>query len=101
MPQPVVTIVAKASETTISTRASKLGCMAKTSSDNAANYNDSSSGDSPREPVAGGAEIRATIPPDCAGLRLDHALARLFPDYSRSRLQAWVKSGSLKVAGVS
>jgi 23S rRNA pseudouridine1911/1915/1917 synthase len=74
--------------------------MAKTSSDSAANYNDSSSADSLRERSSMGAEIRKTIPPDCAGLRLDQALARLFPDYSRSRLQAWVKSGNLKVAGI-
>ena len=30
---------------------------------------------------------------ECAGLRLDAALARLFPEHSRSRLQAWMKEG--------
>ncbi len=34
-----------------------------------------------------------TVPPDCAGLRLDAALARLFPEHSRSRLQSWLKEG--------
>lgn len=33
------------------------------------------------------------IPAACAGLRLDAALARLYPEYSRSRWQAWVKEG--------
>ncbi|XSG85333.1 MAG: 23S rRNA pseudouridine(1911/1915/1917) synthase RluD [Methylohalobius sp. ZOD2] len=40
-----------------------------------------------------------TVPEDMAGLRLDQALARLFPDYSRSRLQQWVKQGRVKVDG--
>ncbi|MSP95665.1 MAG: RluA family pseudouridine synthase [Betaproteobacteria bacterium] len=44
-------------------------------------------------------EIRAVIPVECAGLRLDQALARLFPQYSRSRLQAWLKNGVLQVDG--
>lgn len=35
------------------------------------------------------------------GLRLDQALARLFPQYSRSRLQAWLKSGHVRVDGAS
>ena len=32
-----------------------------------------------------------------AGLRLDQAAAKLFPDFSRSRLQFWIKNGSLTV----
>ena len=32
---------------------------------------------------------------------MDQALARLFPQYSRSRLQAWLKEGVLKVEGGS
>ena len=39
------------------------------------------------------------IPLDCAGLRLDQALARLFPQYSRSRLQAWLREGRIRVDG--
>ncbi|MCC6659209.1 MAG: 23S rRNA pseudouridine(1911/1915/1917) synthase RluD [Rhodocyclaceae bacterium] len=37
------------------------------------------------------------IPADCAGLRLDQALARLLPEHSRSRLAAWVKAGKVRV----
>ena len=40
------------------------------------------------------------MPDGFAGLRLDQALARLFPDYSRSRLQTWVKSAHVAVDGV-
>lgn len=39
------------------------------------------------------------IPVACAGLRLDQALARLFPQYSRSRLQAWLREGRIRVDG--
>ncbi len=41
-----------------------------------------------------------TLPADCAGLRLDAALARLFPEHSRSRLQGWLKSGAIRVDGL-
>ncbi len=34
-----------------------------------------------------------------AGLRLDQALVRMFPQYSRNRLQAWLKSGHVLVDG--
>jgi 23S rRNA pseudouridine1911/1915/1917 synthase len=40
-----------------------------------------------------------TIPADCAGLRLDQALARLFPQHSRSRLQTWLKAGRVSIDG--
>jgi len=40
-----------------------------------------------------------TIPDDCAGLRLDQALAQLFPAHSRSRLQAWLKAGRVLLDG--
>ena len=33
------------------------------------------------------------------GLRLDQAAAELFPDFSRSRLQSWIRSGELCVDG--
>lgn len=36
---------------------------------------------------------------DFAGLRLDAALAKLLPDYSRSRLSDWIKDGKVKVNG--
>ena len=41
----------------------------------------------------------AEVPPELDGERLDQAAARLFPDYSRSRLQTWIKTGELLVEG--
>jgi len=41
------------------------------------------------------------VPPECAGLRLDQALAQLMPQYSRARLTAWVKEGRVTVDGRS
>ncbi len=46
-------------------------------------------------------KVLKTIPDRMAGLRLDQALAQMFPDYSRSRLAAWLKSGSVLVDGES
>jgi len=42
---------------------------------------------------------QAEIGPELAGVRLDKALAELFRDYSRSRLQAWAKDGRVTVNG--
>ncbi|MCB1877203.1 MAG: 23S rRNA pseudouridine(1911/1915/1917) synthase RluD [Chromatiales bacterium] len=39
------------------------------------------------------------MPQSMSAIRLDQALAALFPDYSRSRLQQWVKAGRVKVDG--
>ena len=36
---------------------------------------------------------------DFAGLRLDQALARALPQYSRARLQTWIEAGSVRVDG--
>ena len=36
---------------------------------------------------------------DSAGSRLDQAAAELFPDFSRGRLQQWIKQGELTVNG--
>ena len=41
----------------------------------------------------------ATVPDELAGLRLDQALAQMFPDYSRSRLKEWLLSGAIRVEG--
>jgi len=38
-----------------------------------------------------------TVPGDMAGLRLDVALARLFPAYSRSTLKRWLQAGSVRI----
>jgi 23S rRNA pseudouridine1911/1915/1917 synthase len=35
------------------------------------------------------------VPPELAGLRFDQALARMFPQHSRSRLAAWVREGKV------
>lgn len=43
--------------------------------------------------------LEATVGVDLAGARLDQALARLFPDYSRSRLQTWTREGRVSVNG--
>ena len=43
--------------------------------------------------------LQAEVPIDLSGLRLDQIAAKLFPDYSRSRLQIWIKSGELLVGG--
>jgi 23S rRNA pseudouridine1911/1915/1917 synthase len=42
-----------------------------------------------------------TIPEELAGQRLDRALAKLFPEYSRSRLKAWLLDGAIVVDGSS
>ncbi|MDH3577039.1 MAG: 23S rRNA pseudouridine(1911/1915/1917) synthase RluD [Gammaproteobacteria bacterium] len=39
------------------------------------------------------------IPAELAGLRLDQALARMFPEYSRSRLKEWLLAGSITLDG--
>lgn len=41
--------------------------------------------------------LTAHVPLEMAGRRLDQVLAELFPDYSRARLQHWVRSGLVKV----
>jgi len=42
-----------------------------------------------------------TVPDELAGQRLDQALARMFPEYSRSRLKAWLLAGGITVDGGS
>jgi 23S rRNA pseudouridine1911/1915/1917 synthase len=46
-----------------------------------------------------GAPMDEKMPPELGGLRLDQALARLFPQYSRNRLQAWLRSGHITIDG--
>lgn len=43
----------------------------------------------------------AAIPPELDGKRLDQALARMFPDYSRSRLKEWILAGLVTVDGAT
>ncbi len=41
----------------------------------------------------------AEVPLSAAGRRFDQALAEMFPEYSRSRLTAWVKAGAVTLDG--
>lgn len=41
------------------------------------------------------------IPQDYAGMRFDAALARLYPEHSRSRLQEWLKAGLIQLDGAA
>ncbi len=43
--------------------------------------------------------MQLEVPADCAGLRLDQALAKMLPEYSRSRLQEWIVGQMVKVDG--
>lgn len=44
-------------------------------------------------------EQSALVPVQMNGLRFDQVASELFPDFSRSRLQSWIKDGQLKVDG--
>jgi 23S rRNA pseudouridine1911/1915/1917 synthase len=44
-------------------------------------------------------ELQASVPQEMHGSRLDQVAARLFPQYSRSRLQEWIKAGAVSVDG--
>ena len=44
-------------------------------------------------------ELTSTVPDSAAGRRFDAVLAELFPDYSRSRLSSWIKSGDARLDG--
>ncbi len=43
--------------------------------------------------------IRVQIPRRLAGMRLDRALALSFPEYSRTRLQSWIRQGAVSLNG--
>ncbi len=43
--------------------------------------------------------LTALVAPESGGQRLDQVAAQLFPDFSRSRLQSWIKEGCLTVDG--
>ena len=41
------------------------------------------------------------VPDECAGMRLDQVLAKLLPEYSRSRLQDWITQQQVKLDGAA
>lgn len=43
--------------------------------------------------------LAATVPPGAGGARVDAVASQLFPDYSRARLQLWIKEGALTLDG--
>jgi len=53
----------------------------------------------PAAPAAQNLEHRLELPPSPGGLRLDLALSRALPRYSRSRLAGWIKEGAVSVDG--
>ena len=42
---------------------------------------------------------RFALPASAAGQRLDQALAVALPQYSRARLQQWIRAGAVQMAG--
>jgi 23S rRNA pseudouridine1911/1915/1917 synthase len=46
-----------------------------------------------------GTTHRVTLAASAAGMRFDQALARALPDYSRSRLKAWIDAGQVTLDG--
>ncbi|MGO4550777.1 23S rRNA pseudouridine(1911/1915/1917) synthase RluD [Lysobacter sp. 2RAF19] len=53
----------------------------------------------PNDPPAGDAARTAVVPHAAAGRRFDAVLADLFPEFSRSRLSEWIKSGDALLDG--
>lgn len=52
---------------------------------------------SDEETTAAPRHLTAQVPEQMAGSRLDQALAEMFPDYSRARLQQWIRNGQVRV----
>src|SRR5690606_11354000 len=44
-------------------------------------------------------ELSAQVPVSMHGQRFDQVASELFPDFSRSRLQSWIRDGQLKLDG--
>lgn len=64
---------------------------------NAANYSQPTS--TVDDPLAESEPLRLVIPPQLQGERLDKALATLWPDLSRARIQRWIAAGQVWVDG--
>jgi 23S rRNA pseudouridine1911/1915/1917 synthase len=52
----------------------------------------------PQKPVS--EALSQIVPYELSDVRIDAALARLFPDHSRSRLKGWLEEGRVKLDGV-
>src|ERR1043165_1302908 len=50
-------------------------------------------------PRPGADLLQLTLPPACAGQRLDQALANLLPQFSRSRLALWIRDRHVALDG--
>ncbi len=59
------------------------------------NYNTSLIGES----LPDDGSLALVVPDEYAGLRLDQALVRFFPEYSRSRLQQWIAMQQVRLNG--
>ena len=44
-------------------------------------------------------DLAAVVGPELDGARFDQAAARLFPDFSRAKLQEWIRAGKLRLDG--
>ena len=58
--------------------------------------------DASESDTTAGAEFRTHVielPESAAGMRLDQALARALPQYSRARLQQWIEAGAVLLEG--
>jgi 23S rRNA pseudouridine1911/1915/1917 synthase len=62
--------------------------MRRTNEKQHADYSGAATGDAP---------IRLAVPMDALGMRLDQGLARLLPQFSRSRIQDWIEAGHVTV----
>ena len=45
--------------------------------------------------------LHFAVPDDYAGMRFDQVLAKLLPEYSRSRLQEWIAAGQVSLNGAA
>jgi 23S rRNA pseudouridine1911/1915/1917 synthase len=64
------------------------------------NASGATSEDTPPAVAAEATPLRpAAVPNGMAGLRLDQALARMFPEHSRSRLASWLQDGHILIDG--
>lgn len=55
----------------------------------------------PVAPIDAFAPLNFSVPMEYGGMRFDQALAKLLPEYSRSRLQEWVARGQITLDGAA